>query len=328
MQNENIRERNLREEYPATDPNILDLYEASCHDAVAGQYVACAEKLKVVCEHDIAEARYALGMMNYLAQGTERNFPEALRLFKLCLSSGHTASNVNVGEIYLNGWGVEQDIFEAMKYFVEGARYNDARCCYLLGCILIDPIHRFNNYELAVQAFTQGAQLEHPESSHRLGLLYCEGKGVEQNIELANSLFEFAAECGVPYAQHSLGLAFEHGRGVEKDRLKAIFWYEKSARQDVAESQHNLAALMMNTGKYDQYAEQAIFWFEKAASKGMGLSMLSLHNIYKHGQGVAINEEKSKYWLMQAQNCPDSYARPDVEMTILKEYSKENNLPV
>ena len=38
MNDKNICARNLREEYPHISPEILDLYEASFHDAMEGRY--------------------------------------------------------------------------------------------------------------------------------------------------------------------------------------------------------------------------------------------------------------------------------------------------
>ena len=84
---------------------------------------------------------------------------------------------------------------------------------------------------------------------------------------------------------------------------------------------------MMNTQRYEDCIDQAIFWFEKAASQKMGLSMLSLYNIYKQGQGVPVNEEKWKYWLKQAELCQDDHARQGVELAILNDCSSVNRRP-
>ena len=53
MNDKNICARNLREEYPHISPEILDLYDASFHDAMEGSYADSLEKLKIVTEIDI-----------------------------------------------------------------------------------------------------------------------------------------------------------------------------------------------------------------------------------------------------------------------------------
>jgi len=128
------------------------------------------------------EADYRNGYKLY----KEKNYIEAMVMFKVAAEQKYPAAYYCLGEMYNNGYGVAQDFAEAAKYYSEAV------------------------------------VLHHTLAKVRLGKLYLYGRGVEQNQKLAFALFKQAYKAGDRTACYYLGLCYESGWGVEQDSGKAF----------------------------------------------------------------------------------------------------------
>ena len=138
----------------------------------------------------------------------------------------------NLGHMYVDGVGLEQDFSEAAKWFRLSAIQSDA------------------------------------EAQHSLGLLYKNGWGIPQNRSEAARWYRRAAERGLAEAQYSLALslhvdAMSHhdGAGICDEIL---MWYTTAAEQANA-------AAMFSIGEMHYYGEcverdlvRAYFWLTLA----------------------------------------------------------------
>ena len=116
--------------------------------------------------------------------------------YKKAAADGDTEAQIQLGLMFIEGLGVEQDYAKAKELFEIAAASGDA--------------------------FAQGCLAE----------MYFEGLGVEQNYTKARKLFEIAANKGIIEAQYRLGDIYRHGLGVERDHVKAKEWYDKANAQD------------------------------------------------------------------------------------------------
>jgi len=102
---------------------------------------------------------------------------------------GDMKAKNDLGMMYHEGWGVEQDYREARRLFEEAAAQGDA-----------------------------GAM-------NNLGIMWVEGRCGEQSYEEARRWFEAAAAGGNVEAMNNLGMLYEKGLGVEKNISEASRWY-------------------------------------------------------------------------------------------------------
>ena len=102
---------------------------------------------------------------------------------------------LRLGQMYANGWGVTQDVDEAVKWFRKSAEQGNLT-----------------------------AQLS-------LANMYIEGRGVTKDDYEAVRWIRKAAEQGDASAQNCLGLMYQNGRGVTKDDDEAVKWFRKAAAQ-------------------------------------------------------------------------------------------------
>ncbi len=108
--------------------------------------------------------------------------------------AGSGRAYTDLGRMYEEGNGVEQDYAKAMEY-------------YELSATAADPDFKGMRYA---------------------GLMYRDGVGVEQDYVKAAECFEQAADAGDVSAAYFLGLLYEEGNGVEQSTEKAKEWYEKA----------------------------------------------------------------------------------------------------
>jgi len=106
----------------------------------------------------------------------------------------------NLGVMYDNGEGVEQDHVEAAKLFRKAAEAGRAKAQY------------------------------------NLGYMYRIGKGVEQDDIEAAKWYRKAAEAEIANAQFNLGIMYGIGKGVEQDFSKAVRWLQLAGAQAITDA--------------------------------------------------------------------------------------------
>ena len=186
---------------------------------------------------------------------------------------GDTLSQIGLGEMYRNGYGVAQDNTEAVKWYRKAAEQGDA-----LGQLT-------------------------------LGSMYLNGRGVAQDYAEATKWFRKAAEQGGALAQNGLGVMYEYGKGVAQNHTEAVKWYRKAAMQGEALGQYNLGVMYLNGYGVDQNDIEAVKWFRKAAEQGNAWGQYNLGTMYQNGQGVAQNHTEAVKWYRQSAKQGDADAQ-------------------
>ncbi len=109
--------------------------------------------------------------------------------------AGDPNAQVGVGYLYLNGYGVEVDYSEALKWL------------------------------------RLGSEQGHQDGQVLLGTMYDNGWGVAKNPAEAVRWYRAAAEQGEPDAQVYLGLKFATGSYVDQNYIEAYKWFSLASGQ-------------------------------------------------------------------------------------------------
>ena len=112
----------------------------------------------------------------------------AFQLTSPLAEKGDARAQFNIGYLYANGWGVQRDLAEAVKWYRKAAE--------------------------------QGLEI----AQHYLGLAYFNGDGVEHDDAEAARWFKRAAEQGFSRSQYMLGRMYLDGKGVPKDLVQGYAW--------------------------------------------------------------------------------------------------------
>jgi len=156
---------------------------------------------------DNALAKYNLGVIYAQGEGVEQDFAKAAELFQQAHALGNSDATANLGVMYEQGLGVEQDLERAVELFREAHAAGDAT------------------------------------ATSNLGVIYEQGKGVEQDFGRAAELYKQAHAAGNTDATLNLGKLHERGKGVEQDFAKAITLYLQAHAAGNPDATFNLGVL-------------------------------------------------------------------------------------
>jgi uncharacterized protein len=131
-----------------------------------------------------AEAQSNLGVM-YASRG---EYEKAAYWYKQAADAGLDTAALNLGALYFNGQGFQQDYIKAHSLFVQAAK-------------------RGNKY-----------------AEFQLGMTYYTGQGVEKDPVKETYWYDKAARQGLPAAQYNLAVNYYNGEGVPQDKVKAYAW--------------------------------------------------------------------------------------------------------
>lgn len=154
------------------------------------------------------------------------DYPAALQEFKAAAEQGDRQAQVNLGNLYMKGLGVEQDYAAAERYYRQAAERGD------------------------------------PVGQSKLGILYYYGLGLDKNPDEAAVWFTKAAEQGEPGAAAVLGSMYAAGEGVIRDNVKAYYWYSLAADNGHAEALEARNTLVdeMTPGEINEALQRVSDW--------------------------------------------------------------------
>lgn len=117
------------------------------------------------------------------------DYAEALRILRPLADQGDTNAQVDMGYMYLNGFGVQRNGRQAVIWFFRSADNGN------------------------------------PKAQAMLGHLYFSGDaGVSRDLALSAKWDRRAADQGYAEAQYDLGALYENGFGVSQDYVEAMKW--------------------------------------------------------------------------------------------------------
>ena len=119
---------------------------------------------------------------------------------------------------------------------------------------------------------------------HRYGL----GKA-DVNMEKAVKWYRRAAEAGDFESAKELGIIYDRGRGVEVDKTQAVQWYERALRAGEEEIRRE-----------DDEELLCISGTRQDKKQKMIMIMVRLSDMYAHGIGAAVDEERAAALRKQA----------------------------
>jgi uncharacterized protein len=141
------------------------------------------------------------------------DYVTALREWEPLAEQGNARSQLFLGIMYGNAWGVAQDMAVAVRW-----------------------------YRLAAEQGNVDAQTN-------LALLYYRGHGVLEDFDAAARWYRAAAEQGDASAQNDLGFMYFKGHGVPQGYVKAHMWYNIAATNgdNIARARRESIVLVMTS---------------------------------------------------------------------------------
>jgi TPR repeat protein len=161
---------------------------------------------------------------------------KAMAIYEALAREGNAKAEFNLGQMYINGDGVQQDVPQAVKWYRLSADHGYSEAQYTLGALHFRRYAALPSDLEAIDWYRRAADQGHLRSQLNLGDLYFKGEVVPQDISMALGWYRLAASQGNGDAQHQLGVIYANGVGVDKDVVKGCMWFLLAA--DNAEPRH------------------------------------------------------------------------------------------
>ena len=214
-----------------------------------------------------------LAKMYLLGENTEVNPHEAFTLVNraLELDKDLTVAYYLLGDMYINGKGVQKDLKKAYDNFKKAQDDGHVESRFQIARM----VSRGEVFELddayAAEIYKDLAAQNHIGANYHYGEVLFYGIGINQNVKESVKHLQVAAESGMVEAQYLYAIALDF-LGKQEDAIK---WFKT-----VAESEHNLAPEAANRlGEiYQELGELNLSakYYKKGADAGIEASIVNL----------------------------------------------------
>jgi uncharacterized protein len=252
----------------------------------------------------IADAYAELGSL--YTEAASPNYPEAASWFERAVQGASNEGRVYLGELYVDGRGVQEDFSKAVGLFLEAEANGNSDGIFDLGLLYRDGVAGVpKNPVTAYGWFARAAQSGHPLAMVEVANDYYLGRGVDEDHKAAFDWFLRAADAGVRVAQRNLATLYDLGDGVTQSDADAAAWYRKAAEQDDAIAMTQLSHhLRWGRGVPEDLAE-SWDWLTKAAEAGFPAAQSELGRFYEDGFG----HQQAAHWFGEAARQGDGFAQ-------------------
>lgn len=148
--------------------------------------------------------------------------------YKIASEEGYAVAQLKYGICCQNGFGVTQNVSEALKWFVTAAELGNADAMNSAALILID-MGNVENINKGIDWLKKASEVHNVYAMYNLGIYYKEGRYVTQDENKAFELFSQCSESELLGAYYELAQCYETGYGCNKNLKKAAEFYEKAA---------------------------------------------------------------------------------------------------
>lgn len=162
---------------------------------------------------------------NYV-MGTEVNYNKAKHWFSFSAKEGDLDSINMLGEIH-SQWGNGK---QAFGWYTKAAEQNDISAMENIGDCYLEGFGVKQDYQEALRWFRKAEELGSNTAKFRLGKMHEEGRGVKQDYEKAFALYKEAAIEEHSEAHFDLGFFYFNGLVGEKDVVKAVKHFEAATK--------------------------------------------------------------------------------------------------
>lgn len=236
-------------------------------------------------------AQIQLGERYVDGRGVEKNYHLAFKHFSQAAESRNAYARLRLGELYATGRGVQKDLVVAIPHISSAADFGIARAQFLLGKLCAEGRVTGEGMSRAIWYFCAAAKQGMAEAQFELGMRYWHGRGIEQNLKRARMWLWHAAEQG-----HLKAQMFLANHGVDPETAR--FWLKRAAQAGSAEACISLGVSYSRKSQRTRKDRLAAwFWFWRGRRRFKRIAA-------GRRDGVSADARKSAlFWLGYMYQC-------------------------
>ena len=246
-----------------------------------------------------------------------------------------------MGNLYLKGEGVKQDLSRAFWWFLKSAVQNYVNSQHMIGAFYLRGWGRRSNTTHAISWLQKAVDQNCSHSMALLASIYLGDNPLTRNISKGLELLHKAAQNGSEIAMNQLGLLYLQGTHVKVDNAKAQHFLQQAVKQNFIPAQIHLAWFYLRRGDKEKLPQiidllkraadrgcqeamtllgityqyrlrdsvYAFDWFHRAARLGEHSSHYHLGLMYEAGKGTHKDQARAHHHYQQAAEQANTYAQ-------------------
>ncbi|OAQ27691.1 HCP-like protein [Linnemannia elongata AG-77] len=261
-----------------------------------------------------AKSQVELGDIYRAGDGVEQDFEAARYWYLKAANQGDPAGQCNLGHLYRLELGVERNHSTALSWYKKAAYQGDAGGQCFVGLVHECGLVGAMDYSAAMDWYMMAASQGYAYAQYSVGELYIMGHGVERDYDKAMEWHLQAAAQGLPAAQAAIGRMYLHGTGVKRNEAIALEWFDKAvSRKDVdVWSQMTMGLMYLRGLGVSKSDSTALAWFLKAARRGSPTAQSVVGRMYRDGVGTSQDYSEALVWFLKAANHNGSYVQHEI----------------
>ena len=257
---------------------------------VAVTYKKAMEWYKRAATQGYAPAQNNLGVIYVRTYELDQKAEE---WFQKAATQGHAAAQFNLGAITTNAQ-------ERLKWWRQAASQDYPPAQSGLGNMYLQGYIVDQNFTEAVKWYLEAVHQKYPDpmAQHNLGICYANGQGIKKDLEEAFKLFKAAADQGYADGQYQLADAYNSGEGTDKNPKVAFELYKTAAQKGNVRAQNNLSVMYSaGDGIRPKNLEMANRWLFRAAQQGLSIAQVNIAEKFKNNLGkIPQDFAEAYYW--------------------------------
>lgn len=215
---------------------------------------------------------------------------QAAQAILAAAGEGMVEAQLLLGQILLDGRGIEADEAVARRWFGIAAQGGSAMAHNMLGRCLEHAWGGAQDWSQAAIHYARAADAGLDWGLYNLGNLLATGRGVPANQAQALLCYEKAAQMGHAKSMNLYGRYLEQGIATAPSPVRAVRWYRRSAEAGDFRGMFSLALVLVERGEM----AEAGAWLERARVEG-NLNFLRSALVTLQGAGPMLMAFAARY---------------------------------
>lgn len=228
--------------------------------------------------------------------------PEGIKWILKAAKNGYTEAEAMVGQLYLAGNSLPEDIGKAIKYLNRAAQKGHAEAQYVLACCYLNDDNPQYSVNEGEHWLALAAEQGNADAQYLLGCHYLDEDNSRYSVNKGEYWLTSAANQGNADAQYLLGCRYLDDGNPQYSVENGEHWLTLAAEQGNAEAQYMLGCWYFNDENPHFSIDKAEHWLDLAANQNSPEAQCLLGICFLNDKNPKFSIDKAEYWLGLAAN--------------------------
>lgn len=272
-----------------------------------GEYAGALTHFMSSGKHGNADAQNNVGLMYYQGKGIEQNFTKAFYWFSLAAKNGNSSAMNNLGFAYQRGQGVRKNAKKAYQWTWRSAHTVKANYSAInhLASLIELGIGVQKDDERAADMYAISAN---GGDLNAMNHLISMGSKTPGKLDATVESFKQKALSGILHYQDFLGSMYMYGQQVDIDYPEAVKWFTMASDQGSAYAQSNLGVIFLNGMGVKKDVDMAQKYLFLAAAQSDLDAIYNLGVMYRDSVNEPGSQKLAMAYFLRASKFGDAAA--------------------